>query len=101
MVSTANLAATCTGKTSGSIYGTALVNRTTPVAFIIDVTTGNAEEDGNNDREGNTAATYRIRLSNSYDSGVQNVTSGQISLHLESDEEDNQGDSQGSGRRGE
>ena len=92
-MSTQNLAATCNDKKSGSIYGTGLVNGTTPVSFIIDITTGSAEEDssGNNDRESNhTPATYRLRLSNGYDSGVRNLKSGNISVHMESDEEDGQ-----------
>src|ERR1700694_1348745 len=88
--STQTLAVTCKGNTSGSIYGTGTVDRTTSVFFIIDVTAGIRDESARgqkqNDEEG-SPATYRIRLSNGYDSGQQNVYNGGIKVQIEQDED--------------
>jgi hypothetical protein len=80
------MAVTCNDHRSGSIYGVGTVDGTTPVFFIIDVRTGSRDEferHGQNDEEGGRA-TYRIRLSNGYDSGQQNVR-GRIDIQIEAD----------------
>jgi hypothetical protein len=58
--------------TSATIFGTATVNGAGAFAFRIDVT--DLGEPGKNDR-------YRIRLSNGYDSGDQQLVSGNIVIH--------------------
>ena len=90
--STQLLAVTCNDHTSGSIYGSGTVNGTTPVNFIIDVTAGSREDSSvgrhSRDDEEGSPATYRIRLSNGYDSGTQNVRGGRIQIEIESDHPD-------------
>jgi hypothetical protein len=81
--STQILAVTCNDHTSGSIYGTGTVNGTTTVFFIIDVTAGTRDEFERDDEEEGRPATYRIRLSNGYDSGQQNLRSGEIEIQIE------------------
>jgi hypothetical protein len=57
---------------SGSIFGTATINGVGSFAFRIDVK--DLGEPGTND-------TYRIRLSNGYDSGAKVLTGGNIQIH--------------------
>jgi Mg-chelatase subunit ChlD len=59
-------------RTSASIFGTATVNGAGSYTFRIDVK--DLGEPGTNDR-------YRIRLSNGYDSGDHQLTSGNIQIH--------------------
>jgi len=59
-------------KTSATIFGTATVNGAGSYMFRIDVK--DLGEPGTNDR-------YRIRLSNGYDSGDQQLVSGNIQIH--------------------
>ncbi len=59
-------------KKSGSIFGTATINGAGIYFFRIDV-----QDLG----EPGTSDTYRIRLSNGYDSGVQVLTGGNIQIH--------------------
>jgi hypothetical protein len=68
------LAVTCSadGK-SASIFGTATVNGSGSFDFRIDVT--------DNGEPGTGQDTYRIRLSNGYDSGTQTLAGGNIQLH--------------------
>jgi hypothetical protein len=56
-----------------SIFGTATINGSGSFDFRIDVQ--DLGEPGQNDR-------YRIRLSNGYDSGDQQLRSGNIQIHL-------------------
>lgn len=81
--STQVLAVTCNDSKSGSIYGSGTVDGTV-VFFIIDVTAGN----GKDDEEEGRSSTYRIRLSNGYDSGQQIVRRGEIKVEIETDTED-------------
>ena len=57
---------------SGSIFGTATINGAGSYFFRIDV-----QDLG----EPGTSDTYRIRLSNGYDSGVKVLTGGNIQIH--------------------
>jgi uncharacterized protein (DUF2141 family) len=59
-------------KTQASIFGTATINGTGSFDFRIDVK--DLGQPGRND-------TYRIRLSNGYDSGEQKLTGGNIKIH--------------------
>ncbi|HEY3184152.1 MAG TPA: post-COAP-1 domain-containing protein [Gaiellaceae bacterium] len=71
--STAVLAVSCSRDgTSATIFGTATVNGSGSYMFRIDVK--DLAEPGVDDR-------YRIRLSNGYDSGDQQLTSGNIQIH--------------------
>jgi Mg-chelatase subunit ChlD len=67
------LAVTCSsdGK-SASIFGTATINGSGSFNFRIDVT---------DNGEPGSADTYRIRLSNGYDSGVQTLEGGNVQVH--------------------
>jgi Mg-chelatase subunit ChlD len=67
-------AVTCSadGK-SASIFGTATINGAGTFDYRIDVT--------DNDEPGAGSDTYRIRLSNGYDSGVRTLAGGNIQLH--------------------
>jgi hypothetical protein len=65
-------AVTCNG-TSASIFGTATINGGGTFNFRIDVT--------DNDEPGAGSDTYRIRLSNGYDSGTQTLSGGNIQIH--------------------
>ena len=58
---------------SASIFGKATVNGSGSFDYRIDVT-DNAEP-------GSGADTYRIRLSNGYDSGLQTLAGGNIQMH--------------------
>ncbi len=58
--------------TSASIFGTATIDGTGSVDFRIDVT--DLGEPGSSD-------TYRIRLSNGYDSGTQTLSGGNVQIH--------------------
>jgi hypothetical protein len=58
--------------TSASIFGTATVDGVGSVDYRIDVT--DLGEPGSSD-------TYRIRLSDGYDSGVQTLTGGNVQIH--------------------
>jgi hypothetical protein len=66
-------AVTCSedGK-SASIFGTATINGSGTFDYRIDVT---------DNGEPGTADTYRIRLSNGYDSGVQTLAGGNVQVH--------------------
>jgi hypothetical protein len=71
--STAVLAVSCSPDgTSASIFGTATVNGAGSVMFRIDVR--DLGEPGSSDR-------YRIRLSSGYDSGDQQLVSGNVQIH--------------------
>jgi hypothetical protein len=59
-------------KTTATIYGMATVNGGGSYVFAIDVK--DLDEPGKNDR-------YHIRLSNGYDSGDQQLVSGNIQIH--------------------
>ena len=59
--------------TSASIFGTATIDGTGSVDFRIDVT--DLGEPGTSD-------TYRILLSNGYDSGTQTLSGGNIQIHM-------------------
>ncbi|MFL5680190.1 MAG: post-COAP-1 domain-containing protein [Chloroflexota bacterium] len=65
------LAVTC-DRTSGRIFGTASINGAGTVTFRIDVK--DLGEPGSTD-------TYRLRLSNGYDTGEQTIVGGNIQLH--------------------
>ena len=58
---------------SASIFGTATVNGSGSFDYRIDVT--------DNDEPGAGSDTYRIRLSNGYDSGKRVLAGGNIQLH--------------------
>jgi hypothetical protein len=62
---------TCSG-TSASIFGTATIDGSGMFDYRIDVT---------DNGEPGTADTYRIRLSNGYDSGVQTLVGGNVQVH--------------------
>jgi hypothetical protein len=64
-------AVTCSG-TSASIFGTATIDGSGMFDYRIDVT---------DNGEPGTADTYRIRLSNAYDSGVQTLAGGNVQVH--------------------
>jgi hypothetical protein len=67
-------AVTCNAAgTSASIFGTATVNGAGTFNYRIDVV--------DNDEPGAGSDTYRIRLSNGYDSGVHTLGGGNIQLH--------------------
>jgi len=67
-------AVTCNAAgTSASIFGTATVNGGGSFDFRIDVV--------DNNEPGAGSDTYRIRLSNGYDSGVQTLAGGNIQIH--------------------
>jgi hypothetical protein len=71
-------ALTCTADaTRASVFGTAKVNGGGSVEYRIDVQL-TAWEWGKD--------TYRIRLSNGYDSGVQQVRHGDVDIHIRSSE---------------
>jgi DNA-binding beta-propeller fold protein YncE len=59
---------------TGSIFGTGKLNRTTTVFFRIDATAGSESRSARN------IASYRIRLSNGYDSGSQTPHPGRVSI---------------------
>jgi hypothetical protein len=59
-------------ETQASIYGTATVDGSGSVDFQIDL-----EDLG----EPGTADTYRLRLSNGYDTGVQTLVGGNVQIH--------------------
>ncbi len=72
--STEIVAVSCSADgTSASIFGTATVNGSGSFDFRIDVK--DLGEPGSSDR-------YRIRLSNGYDSGDQQLVSGNVQIHL-------------------
>jgi Mg-chelatase subunit ChlD len=67
-------AVTCNAAgTSASIFGTATINGAGSFDYRIDVV--------DNGEPGAGSDTYRIRLSNGYDSGVQTLAGGNIQLH--------------------
>ncbi len=66
-------AVTCSAdRTAASIFGTATLNGAGAVDYRIDVT---------DQGEPGTSDTYRIRLGNGYDSGVQTLTGGNVQIH--------------------
>jgi hypothetical protein len=68
------LAVTCNAAgTSASIFGTATVDGAGTFDYRIDVV--------DNNEPGAGSDTYRIRLSNGYDSGVQTIAGGNVQLH--------------------
>jgi hypothetical protein len=69
------LAISCpdTSPLEASIFGTATIDGTGSVDYRIDVT--------DVDEPGSGVDTYRIRLSNGYDSGVQVLSGGNIQIH--------------------
>ena len=77
--STQLFSATCNDDKSGGIYGRGTLDGITTMFFIIDVTSGSGQEK----EEGGHRATYRIRLSNGYDSGQQKVREGEIQIQIE------------------
>jgi Mg-chelatase subunit ChlD len=67
------LAVTCTDGKSASIFGTATIDGAGTFDYRIDVV--------DNGEPGAGSDTYRIRLSNGYDSGVKTLLGGNIQVH--------------------